>query len=60
MAEEDEEQEGKNKLIRLPKQAHGQKRSFGFITSYGSFNNYVDRILSFFAPPPPAWTVFIP
>ena len=26
-----------------------------------SFNNYVDRILQFFAPPPPpAWTVFTP
>ena len=23
-------------------------------------NNYVDRILPFFDPPPPAWTVFIP
>ena len=33
MAEEDEEQEGKNKLIRLPEQAHSQKISFGFITS---------------------------
>ena len=26
----------------------------------GSFNIYVDRILPFLDPPPPAWTVFIP
>ena len=26
----------------------------------GSFNNYVDRILPFFDPPPSTWTVFIP
>ena len=26
----------------------------------GAFNYYVDRILPFFDPPPPAWTVFMP
>ena len=30
------------------------------INNKGSFNNYVDRILPFFTPSPPAWTVFIP
>ena len=32
---------------------------FGFICDRGSFNNYVDIILTFFDPPP-VWTVLIP
>ena len=31
MAEEDEEQEGENKLIRPRERARGQKRYFGFM-----------------------------
>jgi hypothetical protein len=31
-----------------------------FLYLKGSFNNYVDRILPFVDPPPPAWTIFIP
>ena len=36
------------------------RRKPNFFLNKGSFNNYVDRILPFFDPPPLAWTVFIP
>ena len=34
--------------------------NFPVLIDYGSFINYVDRILRFFdPPPPPTWTAFI-